>query len=124
MNCGCNVRVTVSGLPEGRYYTEPPDVTTAYRKSVPGSAFDNEFAWRGYLAYHGMRSAELETAYENSIETTEALCARRGLHCALALRAGLVRRCIDHPDYMQERTGRRVLHVLSEHLSVVCARSN
>jgi hypothetical protein len=116
-------RVTVPGLPEGQYYTEPPDVTTAYGKTVPTSAFDNEFSWRGFLAFRGMRSAELETAYENSLDATEALCARQNLHCVLALRAGLIRRCIEHPDYIQDSTGRRVLHVLSERLSVVCARS-
>ena len=116
-------RITVPGLPEGQYYTEPPDLTIAYRKAVPASAFDNEFSWRGFLAYRGMRSAELETAYGNSIEATEALCARQGLHCVLALRAGLIRRCIEHPDYIQDSTGRRVLHVLSERLSVVCAPS-
>src|SRR5262249_10145592 len=116
-------RVTVAGLPEGRYYTERPDITMAYGKAVPPSAFDNEFSWRGFLAYRGMRSAELETAYKNSIDATEALCARQGLHCVLAIRAGLIPRCIEHPDYVQDSTGRRVLHVLSERLSVVCARS-
>ena len=115
-------RVTIPGLPEGRYYTEPPDITTSYHKSVPPSAFDHEFSWRGFLAYGGIRSAELETAYGNSIEATEALCARLGLHCALTLRAGLIRRCIEQPDYIQDVTGRRVLHVFSERLSVVCAR--
>ena len=69
-----------------------------------------------------MRSTELETAYGNSIEATEALCVRRGLHCVLTLRTRLLRRCIEHPDYMQDNTGRRVVHVLSERLSVVCAR--
>jgi hypothetical protein len=117
-------RVTVPGLPEGPYYTEPPDLTSAYVKAVPSSAFDNEFSWRGFLAYRGIRSAELDTAYGNSIEATEALCARQGLHCVLALRADLIRRCIEHPDYIQDNTGRRVVHVLSERLSVVCARSS
>src|SRR5262249_47399747 len=50
-------------------------------------------------------------------------CAHVSLHCVLTLRAGLILHCIEHPDYIQESTGRRVLHVLSERLSVVCARS-
>jgi hypothetical protein len=95
--------VTVPGLPEGPYYTEPPDLTSAYVKAVPSSAFDTWFAWRGFLAYHGMRSAEVRSV--------------------LALRAGLIRRCIEHPDYIQDNTGRRVVHVLSKRLSVVCVRS-
>src|SRR5262249_51382484 len=52
-------RVTVPGLPEGRCYAKSPDITTAYARSVPASAFDNEFSWRGFLAYRGMHSAEL-----------------------------------------------------------------
>ena len=115
-------RVTVSGLPEGSYYTEPPDLTTAYRKTVQPSAFDNEFSWRSFLSYRGMRSAELQTAYGNSITATQALCVHQGLHCLLELRDELIRRCTERPDYIQAWTGRRVVHILSEHLSVVCAR--
>jgi len=114
--------VTVPGLPEGPYYTEPPDLTSAYIKAVPSSAFDNEFSWRGFLAYRRIRSAELDTAYGNSIEATEALCARQGLHGVLALRADLIRHRASRLYTGQSRAG--VVHVLSERLSVVCARSS
>jgi hypothetical protein len=38
------------------------------------------------------------------------------VHCVLALRADVLRRCIEDPDYIQDNTGRRVVHVLSEPL--------
>jgi hypothetical protein len=114
-------RVTVPHLPLGTYYTRPPDITKSYQKTVTGSAFDNEFSWRGFLAFRGLHSAELESVYHNSIEKTKAICMHRGLHCALTLRRQLVRRCMENPDYVQHDTGRRVVHVLSEHISAVCS---
>jgi hypothetical protein len=66
------------------------------------------------IAGDGMR--ELHRSYRDIVRT-------RGPALRLELRADLVQHSIERSDYVQDRTGRRMLDVLSERLSVVCARS-
>lgn len=110
--------ITGLGLP-----TNIPDehkrasqLSVAYGQRGVTSAFLHDFSWRGFLMLHDFKTIEVNDVEEGISEA----CARQLKHCRPYLKEHFSARCKDSPDFTHPGNGLRLVHEVTEKVTVVC----